>query len=146
MRSTSNRGTRRPFVDQSWGPTIYRTIKRCNLRPIVRSIVAPDDRSYHQSWHDDRSYHQSWHPATDRPSNRAIADPRSSTTGGATMNNWLCDHGRLICDRWLEVLNMNIDLAATDFALPITHDLCDQSCVLCTSCPRFQHFSVAARS
>ena len=32
------------WYDQSWGLTIDRTIKRCDLRPIVRSIVAPDDR------------------------------------------------------------------------------------------------------
>ena len=35
---------------------------------------------------------------------------------------------------------MTIDLAATDFALAITHDLCDQSCVVSTICPRFQLF------
>ena len=39
---------------------------------------------------------------------------------------------------------MIIDLAATDFAQAITHDLCDQSCVRFTICPRFQHFSVEA--
>ena len=38
------------------------------------------------------------------------------------------------------------DLAATGFALAITHDLCDQSYVLSTICQRFQHFSVAVRS
>ena len=46
----------------------------------------------------------------------------------------------------LEVLNMTIDLATTDSAMAITHDLCDQSYVLNTICPRFQHFSVAGRS
>ena len=63
-------------------------------RPIVRSIIASDDRSYYQSWslmndrtinrgvrrHVTRSvlasgnrlHDQSWHPATDRPSNRGM--------------------------------------------------------------------------
>ena len=51
------------------------------------------------------------------------------------------------------VLNMTIDLVATDLPLAITHDLCDQSydtCdqsyVLATSGPRFQHVSVVGRS
>ena len=44
------------------------------------------------------------------------------------------------------VLNMTIDLVATDLPLAITHDLCDQSCVLSTIGLRFQHFSIAGRS
>ena len=32
-----------------------------------------------------------------------------------------------IWNRRLEVMNMSIDLATTDSALAITHDLCDQS-------------------
>ena len=65
--------------------------------------------------------------------------------GGATMHDWWYDHQRPICDhlrvwnRILHVLNMTIDLAATDFPLAITRDLCDQSCVLSTICLRF-HF------
>ena len=109
--------------DQSWGPTIDRMINRCNLRPIVRSIMAPDDRSY------DRS--------------QDSCDCRS-----AIIDNWWCHHARLVVrsrktylrplsiwNRRLEVLNTTIDLAATEFALAITHDLCDQSCVLFTICP-----------
>ena len=53
----------------------------------------------------------------------------------------------------LHVLNMTIDLVATDLPLAITHDLCDQSYdlfdhsyVLSMICPRFQHFSIAGRS
>ena len=46
----------------------------------------------------------------------------------------------------LQVLNMTIDLVATDLPFAITHDLCDQSYVLSTICQRFQHFSVAGRS
>ena len=44
------------------------------------------------------------------------------------------------------VLNMTIDniIAATGFALAITHDLCDQSCARSTICPQFQFVAVAA--
>ena len=38
----------------------------------------------------------------------------------------------------LQVLNMSIDLVATDLPLAITHDLCDQSYVLSTMCLRWQ--------
>ena len=51
-----------------------------------------------------------------------------------------------IWNRSLEVLNMTIDLGATDFALAITHELCDQSCDRFTICPRFHHFAVVAMS
>ena len=52
------------------------------------------------------------------------------------------------------VLNMTIDLVATDLPLAeITHDLCDQSYDLChqsyvlsTIGPPFQQFSIAGRS
>ena len=51
------------------------------------------------------------------------------------------------------VLNMTIDLDATDLPLAITHDhcdqsydLCDQSHVLSTIDPRLQPFSIAGRS
>ena len=46
----------------------------------------------------------------------------------------------------LEVLSMTIDLVATDLPIAITHDLCDQSCVLSTICLRFQIVLVAATS
>ena len=45
-----------------------------------------------------------------------------------------------------QVLNMTIDLVATDFTLAITHDLCHQSYVRSTNDPSFQHFSIAGRS
>ena len=52
-----------------------------------------------------------------------------------------------------QVLNMTIDLVATDLPLAITHDLCHQSYDLChqsyvrsTIGPSFQHFSIAGRS
>ena len=42
-----------------------------------------------------------------------------------------------IWNRRLQVLNMTIDLVATDLPLAIIHDLCDQSYVLSTICLRF---------
>ena len=52
-----------------------------------------------------------------------------------------------------QVLNMTIDLVATDLPLAITHDLCHQSYAFChqsydrsTIGPSLQHFSIAGRS
>ena len=102
------------------------TVNHCTKRPIVRSIVTScDDRLHDQS-----------------------CDYRSPI-----IHNWCCHHARLLVrsrktylrsltswNRRLEVLNMTIDLVTTDFALAIAHDRCDQSYVLSTTCPRFQHF------
>jgi len=41
---------------------------------------------------------------------------------------------------------MTFDLTTTDFGIVITHDLCDQSRDLSTTCARFQHYLVAAMS
>ena len=114
--------------DRSLRPTTDRTINRGTRRPIVRSIVASCDRSYDQS-----------------------CDFRS-----AIIHNWWFHHARLVVrsrktylrplaiwNRRLYVLNMTIDLVTTHFALSVTHDLCDQSYVLSTTCPRFSHFTVA---
>ena len=107
------------------------------------------------SW--DRAYDQLWHPKTDGTINhggqRSIArsiiascdrsyDQSLRPTTDRTINRGTS----LIWNRRLEVLNMTIDLAMNDFALAITHDLCDQSYFLFTIHPRFQHFSVAGRS
>jgi hypothetical protein len=43
------------------------------------------------------------------------------------MCDWSYDLSVLIWNRISEVLNMTIDLAATDNALPTTHDLSDMS-------------------
>ena len=112
--------------DRSLRATTDRTISRgnrCTKRPIVRSIVASCDRSYDQS-----------------------CDYRS-----AIIHNWRCHHARLvvrsrktylrpltILNLRFEVLNMTINLVTTDFALAITHDICEQSYVLTTTFPRFQ--------
>ena len=116
------------MLDQSWRPatagTINRSLHRI-LRLIVRAIVASEDRMY------DQSYLR----ATDRTINRCDLRPIVRSVGAPTIWN-----------HRLEVLNMTIDLATTDFALAITHDLYDQSYVLSTICPRFQHISVAGRS
>ena len=52
-----------------------------------------------------------------------------------------------------QVLNMTIEIVATDLPLAIIHDLCDQSFDLCdqslvlsTIFPRLQHFLIAGRS
>ena len=87
---------------------------------IVRPVVAINDRSYDQSWP----------PTINRTINRAIL--REQSIGGAT--------GRKLAR---PVLNMTIDLVATDLPFAITHDLCDQSYdlfdqsnVLSSICPR----------
>ena len=78
--------------DQSWGPTIDRTINRFNIQPIVRSIVAPDHRSYGNRG-TRRSIVRSIVTSCDRSYEQSCtADPRSSNTGGATMNIWWCNH------------------------------------------------------
>ena len=133
---TINRGGRRPMVrsivascdwsyKQSWGATIDRTINRSIVRPIVATY--------------DLSYNQSWHQTTDRTINRSIVRlpirdhpqlvVRSRKTYLRPLTIW---------NRRLEVLNMTIDLVTTDFALVITHDLCDQSYVRSTICPRLR--------
>ena len=138
------------------------TISYCARPPIVRSIVTAGDR-----WYD-----QSLHPATHRTRNRGTKRPivrsivascdrsydQSCGYRSAIIHDWWCHHARLVVrsrktylrpltiwNRRLEVLNMTIDLVTTDFALAITHDLCNQSYVLSTICPRFRKKSVVAR-
>ena len=94
--------TRGRAITNDWRRTMTRSVV-CNCsnsgddhRPILRSIIASDDRSYHQSacrvtdrtinrgilrpiirsvmGYCDRSHDQSWHPATDRMSNHGISD------------------------------------------------------------------------
>ena len=110
------------------------------------------------------------HSATDSVGRRMGSDlnPRNISTlynvseqtiGGTTDHKVARPVARLIVRPltiWnirLQVLNMTIDLVATDLRLAITHnlcdqsyDICDQSYVLSTIDPRFQHFSVAGRS
>ena len=150
--------------DESLHPTTDRMINREVQRSITRSIVVTYDRSW---------YDQSWHPTTDhttdrgtrRPIARSIvaSDERSDDQWcdcrSAIIHNWRCHQARLlvrsgntylrpltIWNRRLEVLNITSELAATDFTLAITHDICDQSCVPSKICPSFQYFSVVARS
>ena len=131
-----NRGILRPIVDQSWHPTIDRTINRGILRPIV---------------------YQSWHPTIDRTTSRRASrmgsdlNPRNiselysvseQSIGGTTGRKVVRPVARLIVrpltiwNRRLQVLNMTIELVATDLPLAITHDLCDQSYVHSTICLR----------
>ena len=105
----------------------------------------------------DRSYDQSWPPVIDRTINRGIL--REQSIGGATGRKVARPVARLIVrpltiwNSRFQVLNMTIELVATDLPLAITHDLCDhsydlcdQSYVLSSICPRLQHFSIAGRS
>ena len=120
-----------------------RTTSGRHKRSIIRSIVAPDDRSYDQSW----NY------ATDSVGRRMGSDlnPRNTSTfysvseqsiGGTTGRKAARPVARLIVrsltiwNRRLQVLNMAIDLVVTDLPLAVTHDLCDQSYVLSTICLR----------
>ena len=108
----------RPLTDNKEKPQPHCSI----MRAIGRSIVASCERSYDQS-----------------------CDYRS-----AIIHNWSCHHARLVVrsrktylrplaiwNRRLQVLNMTIDLVATDLPLAITYDLYDQSYVLSTICRRF---------
>ena len=120
-----------------------RTTSGSHKRSIVRSIVAPDDQSYDQSWN----------ASTDSVGRRMGSDrnPRNISTfysvseqsiGGTTGRKVARPVARLIVRPltiWtcrLQFLNMTIDLVATDLPLAITHDLCDQSYVLSMICLR----------
>ena len=100
-----------------------RTTSVSHKRSIVRSIVAPGDRSY------DQSIGGATGRKVARPVARLIVRPLT------------------IWNSRFQVLNMTIDLVATDLPIAITHDicyqsydLCDQSYVLSSLCPRLQHF------
>ena len=116
-------------------------------KEIVRLVVAINDRSYDQSWP----------PTVDRTNNRGLLHDQS--IGGATGRKVARPVARLIVQPltiWnsrVQVLNMTIDLVATDLPLAITHDLCDESYDLCgqscgfsSICPLLQHFSISGRS
>ena len=105
----------------------------------------------------DRSYDQSWPPTIDRTINVGILLEQS--IGRATGRKMARPVARLIVRPltiWksrFQVLNITIDLVATDLPLEITHDLCDQSYDICDQsyvlssiCPRLQHFSIAGMS
>ena len=57
-------------------------------RTIVRSIVTSGDRSYEQSWHPscDQSYEHSWHPVTECTINRGTRRPIVDQSWGATID------------------------------------------------------------
>ena len=134
-----------------------RTINHAARRPIVRSIVGRNDRTINRGNRGNRG--------TKRPTLRSIVAScdrsydQSCDYRSAIIHNWWRHHARLVVrsrktylrpltiwNRRSEVFNMTIDLVTTDFTLAITHDLWDLSYILSTTCPRFQHFSVAGRS
>ena len=94
-------------------------------KEIVRLVVAINDRSYDQSCP----------PTIDRTTNRGILHEPS--IGGATSRKVARPVARLIVrlltiwNSRFQVLNIAIDLVATDLPLAITHDLCDKSYDLC---------------
>ena len=134
------------------------------LERIVRLVVAINHRPYDQSWP----------PTIDRTINSvgrgmgSDLNPINISTfysvseqpiGGTTGRKVARPVARLIVrpltiwNSRFQVLNMTIDLVATDLPLAITHDLCHQSHDLChqsyvrsTIGPSFQHFSIAGRS
>ena len=134
------------------------------LEKIVRLVVSINDRSYDRSWP----------PTIDHMINSvgrrmgSDLNPRIISTfysvseqpiGGTTGRMVVRPVARLIVrphtiwNSRFQVLNMTIDLVATDLPLPITHDLCHQSYDLChQSCdrstigPSLHHFSIAGRS
>ena len=134
------------------------------LEKIIRLVVVINDRSYDRSWP----------PTIDRMINsvgrrmRSDLNPRNISTfysvseqpiGGTTGRKVARPVARLIVrpltiwNSRFQVLNMTIDLVATDLPLAITHDLCHPSYDLChqsydrsTIGPSFQHFSIAGRS
>ena len=134
------------------------------LEKIVRLVVAINDRSYDRSWP----------PTIDRMINSvgrrmgSDLNPRNISTlysvseqpiGGNTGRKVARPVARLIVRPltiWnirFQVLNMTIDLVATDLPLAITHDLCHQSYDHChqsydrsTIGPSFQRVSIAGRS
>ena len=98
----------------------------------------------------DRAYDQSWHPKTDGTINRGMH--RSITRSIVASCDRSYDQSLIpTTDRTIirgteqfesQVLNMTIDLVATDLPLAI----CDQLYVLSTICLRFQIVLFAATS
>ena len=122
-RSISTRGRERTIGEYRWQEPSQEIVgpvvvinNRGGRRPMVRSI--------------------------DRCILRLIVRSIVATYDRSYDNLWY----QTIWNRRIQVLNMTIDLVATDLPIAITHDLCDQSYVLSTICPRLQHFSVAGRS
>ena len=99
----------------------------------------------------DWSHNQSEQLVTGRTTDRA-------TVWHTITHNWWCDHTRLvvrswetclrlvIADRSQAILNMTVDLVATDFARTITHDHYDQWHVLSAIWQPFQNVSIVTWS
>ena len=141
---TINRDSRRSMV---------RSIDRCILRPIVRAILASCDRPHEHSWNPGTE--RTINCGTRRPTVRSIVEGNDRSTIHRSIvrpivRSLVGAYDRSHEQSWHQTIwkrrNMTIDLATTDVAMAITHDLCDQSYVLSTMPQRFQHFSVAGRS
>ena len=119
-------------------------------RKVVQPVVTGRDWSYYQSW--GRTTGGTTNRQVARPVARPIVrliDPRSCTTGGATIHDWWYDHVRPLCDllrfgiagqkfwTWPSTLLRLILLwrSPTTSATSRTY----------TIYPRLQHFSVVTR-
>ena len=128
-----------------------RTTSGSHKRSIVRSIVAPDDRSYCVG----RRMGSDLNPRNISTFYSVSEQPIGGTTGRKVARPVarLIVRPLTILNSRFQVLNMTIDLVATDLPIAITHALCHQSYELChqsydrsTIGPSFQHFSIAGRS
>ena len=130
-----------------------RTTNGSHKRSIVRSIVAPTiDRMISSVG---RRMGSDLNPRNISKFYSVSEQPIGGTTGRKVARPVarLIVRPLTIWNSRFQVLNMTIDLVATDLPLAITHDLCHQSYDLCpqsydrsTIGPSFQHFSIAGRS
>ena len=123
------------------------------LEKIVRLVVVINDRSYDRSWPMINSVGR-WMGSDLNPRNiSTFYSVSEQPIGGTTGRKVARPVARLIVRPFtiwnsrFQVMNMAIDLVATDLPLAITHDLCHQSYDLChrsydrsTIGPSFQKF------
>ena len=139
-----------------WSYAWWRDQQR--LEKIVRLVVAINDRSYDRSWPPTidrminsvgRRMGSDLNPRNISPFYSVSEQPIGGTTGRKVARSVarLIVRPLTIWNSRFQVLNMTIDLVATDFPLAINHDLCHQSYDLChqsyvrsTIGPSFQHF------
>ena len=129
----------------------------CNSATDRISTVAPYDRSHDQSsrsaiaswrhWYASHSVRRRMGSDLNHRNISTFYSVREQSIGGTAAGRKVARPvARLIVRPltiWngrLQVLNMSIDLVATDLPLAITHDLCDQSYVLSTMWLRWQFF------
>ena len=133
---------------------VVRVVARStSIRSIVRSIVTPTiDRMINSVG---RRMGSDLNPRNISTLYSVSEQPIGGTTGRKVTRPVarLIVRPLTIWNSRFQVLNMTIDIFATDLPLAINHDLCHQSYDLChqsydrsTIGPSFQHFSIAGRS